>query len=237
MLSHAWNSAPTFTYRADGRVDTITPTNGITTTHGYDPAGRLVTIADTNPSGATVASFAYTLDAEGNRTSQTATIGGAPSVTETYTLDPLNRLTATTTGGGTDTWAYDPAGNRTQQTTASGVTAYAYDNAQALASTTNPDGSTTTYTHDANGNLTATSTGDTYTYNHDNQITPKARRPAPRWPWPSSLASMGQDRAVHAAMTRAASIRTCPADPGTRSTTCRRTPLPVPPRGMGSLSV
>ncbi len=55
-----------FTYFADGRPQTMTRPNGVTTSDGYDAAGRLTSITHTK-GAATLASFAYVLDANGNR--------------------------------------------------------------------------------------------------------------------------------------------------------------------------
>ena len=115
-----------------------TRSNGVDTAYGYDGAGRLNNVAHSN-GVVNVASFAYVLDGNGNRTQVTSNNG-----VETYTLDGLNRVTAASYPGGlTESFGYDPAGNRTSHT--------------------NTDGVTVTYAVDDTGQLQSDSTGITHT--------------------------------------------------------------------------
>ena len=140
----------------DGRMLTATRSNGVDTAYGYDTAGRLNNVAHSN-GAVNVASFAYVLDGNGNRTQVTSNNG-----VETYTLDGLNRITAATYPGGlTESFGYDPAGNRTSHTNTDGDTVtYTVDDTGQLQS----DSTGTTYSYDAAGNLTATSDGDSFVY-------------------------------------------------------------------------
>jgi RHS repeat-associated protein len=58
-----------YTYWPDSLVKTATNPNGSVATYGYDNARRLVDIAHTTPSAASIDRFLYTLDAVGNVTS------------------------------------------------------------------------------------------------------------------------------------------------------------------------
>ncbi len=108
-------------------------------------------------SSATISSFAYTLDAVGNRT-QMADLTG----THAYQYDPLYRLTQVTyPGPTTDTYTYDAVGNRL----AKNATAYTYDAADQMTAAGG-----VSYGYDANGNQTGRGS-DTFTYDHENRLT------------------------------------------------------------------
>ena len=81
----------------------------MTNSLAYDAADRLTSESYTNGS-TTLYSVAYTLDAAGQRLSETD-----PSGTTTYSYDDLYRLTKVVyPDGRTVTYSYDPTGNRTQ---------------------------------------------------------------------------------------------------------------------------
>jgi len=142
-----------FTYFADGRAQALTRPNGVTTTDGYDAAGRLTSVSHAR-GGTTLASFAYSLDANGNRTSMTSAAG-----TESYTINELNQLTRVTLPGGAITdYTYDAAGNRATKAIGGSTTTYGYDDASQLTSVGG-----TAYTYDASGNR-LTGGGATYAY-------------------------------------------------------------------------
>jgi YD repeat-containing protein len=102
-----WQSrAIGFTYNADGQRTGITRPNGVSSTYAYDIKGRLTSVVHAGQGG-TIQSFAYTLDAAGNRTSVTSLAG-----TENYTLDALDRLTNVTyPNGDIVSYTYDPNGS------------------------------------------------------------------------------------------------------------------------------
>jgi RHS repeat-associated protein len=132
-------------YTVDGLQAGITRPDGVVTTNSYDSADRLTGVSHTGPGSTALRHFTYTLDAAGNRTAVVSDAG-----TESYTLDPLNRLTNVSyPQGDTASYSYDPSGNRlTKTTTQGGTTTYSYDDADQLLS----DG-TTSYSYDQNGNL------------------------------------------------------------------------------------
>jgi YD repeat-containing protein len=75
-----------FAYNPDGQLATITRSNGVTSTNSYDTAGRLTGLTYKNAGGTTIAAYAYTLDADGNRVS--ASTAGA---SDHYAIDPAGR--------------------------------------------------------------------------------------------------------------------------------------------------
>jgi RHS repeat-associated protein len=104
--------------------------------------------------------------------------------TTRYTYDALSRLTeAATTGSTSFTWSYmyDNASNRIRRTKGSDVVSYAYNDANELcwkhaSAITSPSRSDTrsgrtTYSYDANGDLTSSSDGLAATYNVAKQKT------------------------------------------------------------------
>jgi YD repeat-containing protein len=81
-------SAQVIVYRPDGRKQSETDPRGVTTTYGYDAAGRLTSVQQSGIAQAT----AYAWDQTGAKTTQT---------------DPLNRAVI---------WAYDRAGRPVSRT-------------------------------------------------------------------------------------------------------------------------
>ena len=84
-----------FSYNPDGALTTITRPNGVTSTNSYDTAGRLTGLTYANASGTTIAAYAYTLDADGNRIGGTAhefvrglAAGGRGRARGDHTLEP-----------------------------------------------------------------------------------------------------------------------------------------------------
>ncbi len=149
-LGHTFN----YTYDADNRLITAAKPNGIVATYTYDADNRLTSINDAN-GGSTVARFAYTYSATGNRTSATS-----GSSTDTYSFDALNRLTAVAYGkGGAAAYTYDAAGNRLNQTINGVKSSDTYNSNGQLTS----DG-TNSYAYDASGNLVSAG-ASTFTYN------------------------------------------------------------------------
>lgn len=80
--------ATTYTYFPDGLTDTVTYPNGVVATHTYDKADRLINL--TNAVGATlISAYAYAYDANGNRLTQTETLGGPAEQTADAHRDKL----------------------------------------------------------------------------------------------------------------------------------------------------
>ena len=135
---------------AGNLTETVQP-NGVEEDRTYDRSGRLVGVASTR-GATTLAAASITLDAAGNPTTVVA-----PSGTETYEYDQLERVTrACYAGCGTSStsYVYDAVGNRTRQTEApGGVTTSTHDANDRLTSSTDPGG-TVSYTYDAAGRQT-----------------------------------------------------------------------------------
>ncbi|MDP2392408.1 MAG: RHS repeat-associated core domain-containing protein, partial [Methylococcaceae bacterium] len=149
---------------------------GSQTSYGYDNADRLTGLSHTTSGNATLSSYAYTLDAGGNRTKAVATESKLPEKlinnSQTYTYNPQkNRLTSQ---NGT-ALSYDQEGQLLTQ----GSTTYAFDYAHRLISQGTSsyvydgignrikairNGQITKYVYDAAGNLLAEA-------NQANQIT------------------------------------------------------------------
>ena len=168
--------ATSFVYEPSGALDTITRPNGVTTAFDYDAAGRLSAISHVNSSEVALAEYAYTLDANGNRTAVTITGTAVTTGIESYTYDDHDRLlSASYPGGGTALYQYDLNGNRTQVTSGSAVTDYFYDDADQLLELRDNATSDliTEFAYDANGNRTAATSGavtNTYTYDWRNRL-------------------------------------------------------------------
>lgn len=109
---------------------------------------------DDTKGASTSASFGYTYDGTGNRTSEQTASG-----TTSYGYVALNRLTNASYPDGTSvSYAYDPTGNRTTMTTAGTTTTYTYNAGDELLS---PGSETDTW--DANGRLATKKSGATTT--------------------------------------------------------------------------
>jgi RHS repeat-associated protein len=173
------NTTTTYTYDTRDNLRQVTDPDGLNTVYDYDALDNLTGLH--SPDTGTTS---YTYDAAGNRISQTD--NRTPSVTSTYTYDPLNRLTAIAypTTSLNITYAYDqadgttgcsgsfPKGRLTRMTDASGSTTYCYDRrGNVLKKTQMTDGATlvTQYTY-TTADRTATivyPSGGTATYSRD----------------------------------------------------------------------
>jgi RHS repeat-associated protein len=155
----------TFGYDAAGNRTSLAQPNSTTTTYAYQNNNWLSSITHKAPGGATLQSFAYTYDQNGNRVSQADSTGST-----SYGYDALNRLTSAAYPGtyGSWTWAYDTVGNRLTQTAPNGTTTYTYDANNRLRTAVGGSG-TTNYDYDANGNLTSTGTA-TFTWDALNRM-------------------------------------------------------------------
>jgi RHS repeat-associated protein len=184
-------TAVQFTYDNNNRRKSVTfPTSpAVTVNLGYDDAGRQTTITATRTGSATGGlldlSYAYTKAGADTAIRQSKTEAGYG--TETYGYDLMGRLT-TVTGALSRTYSYDLASNRTK-TIEGSTTWYDYGKANQLCASgaTAPTGAEnadgcqptptggTTYSHDGNGNLTASTGGPNggwaLTYNTLNQTT------------------------------------------------------------------
>ncbi len=149
-----------FIYDERGNVISASYSNGTYTAYEYDADSRLTLVKNYNAAGAVLDSYAYTYDANSNRTSVVTGSG-----TISYQYDALNQLTQETLLDGTTiSYEYDASGNRTKKTVGANVTNYTYDNGNQLTAVNSQ-----TYTYDYNGNLTSNGP-KTYVYNEVNQL-------------------------------------------------------------------
>ena len=159
---------------AIGNLDKVHLPNGITSDYDYDAMDRLDLLTHLKPDGTKLATFKYTLRADGKRTQEVKgtdfVLGEATkTLTFNWTYDAVGRLKTETIDdsaadslGRTTTWAYDLTGNRVEQIidmgsdgalTADETISYSYNNLDQLTvetSDTNSDGTpeqTTTYTY------------------------------------------------------------------------------------------
>ena len=154
----------TYAYDLAGNRTGRTLENNTATAYQYDTASRLTgVIHATGPN--LLASYAYTLNAVGDRTSRAETSGTSAALKDIYTYDAIDQLTKVAYATRrTVSYAYDPVGNRTAVTD-NGVTAsYAVN---ALNQYTQAGSAAPGY--DRNGNLTSMS-GKSFGYDAQNRL-------------------------------------------------------------------
>jgi len=154
-----------YTYDANGNLESTTYPNEVRTSYAFNSLNRLTSVSATK--GATLAAYAYTLGAAGNRLSANEAHSGR---TVSYTYDALYRLTGESINSdpvapnnGAINYAYDALGNRLART--STVAAIAPTN-----STYDANDRLTSDSYDPNGNTTAAN-GNTYQYDYENRLT------------------------------------------------------------------
>jgi RHS repeat-associated protein len=162
----------------------------------YDAADRLTSLVNQQNDGDVISSFAYTLDAVGNRVhvDEYYRWRQPHELSQDYTYDPLYRLARSQDSEGRFTeYGYDAVGNRLSLTsnydplrTPTDVRPYSvastYNAANQLLAADHSVFGATTYSYDANGNRVRregpdTSTGDKkdvlrtdYTYDYENRL-------------------------------------------------------------------
>lgn len=164
--------AVTSRYDPVGNITRLTYPDGSYLTYVYDAMNQLDKIK--NPAGAVVADFNY--DKLSRRTKLTLMNGNEV----TYKFDALSRLTGLTNRKSAAgavlssfTYAYDKTYNIQSMMTEVGAHSYTYDKTYQLTQVSTPDGGSTAYQFDAQGNRTTTVNGGTtqYTSNNMNQYT------------------------------------------------------------------
>jgi RHS repeat-associated protein len=173
-----------FTYDAAGNRLSHTQPNGVLTTSSFDAANRVTAISAVDASSTPIYALTYAYDRAGNRRSSSETVASHGTRAIAWDYDNRYQLTSESWTGPqaqTRTYTYDLAGNRLTRTidaTASGglveVTASVYDDLNQLVTSTTGL-TTTTYTHDKNGNRVgknpAGTVGDTsYTYDVSDRL-------------------------------------------------------------------
>ena len=184
-----------YSYDAAGNLHSEALPDGITQTYGYDTLNRLTSETVTDGS-TTIATFTYTLSADGKRTNSSEaqfTTSGSPFSTTTITwgYDGDNRLTSenysTSVSGEsyTDTYTYDNVGNRLTKTHVVGTNTLSItdtydsngDDRLVTETATGTGAYSTSFSYDNNGSLileTRTGSGavtSNYTYDVQNHLT------------------------------------------------------------------
>ena len=164
-------------YDSDGRLYQIAYPNGVTETYTYSNLGAPATISSSKDGGPNLTSFSYSFTSTtGAPTSNVDSFTDVNNNTTSYQYDADGRLTQATqkNQGGTTlaayAYGYDGNGNLTSQTINGTASSLTYDAANDLTAV-----GTTTYSSDANSNITGNSSGLSLTYNTGNQtssITP-----------------------------------------------------------------
>jgi RHS repeat-associated protein len=156
------NASPdvVYTYDGVGNRESATYKNGVVVLYTYNRRNRLTDV-HASRAGALLHRYHYTLDASGLRTRIDAIDADGATTVTTFVYDGVKRLTdETQTRNGvvdfTGHYEYDRTGNRTLATVNGITTAYQYDANDRLTSETTTSGplaGTTTYSHDAAGNV------------------------------------------------------------------------------------
>ena len=128
---------------------TMSRSNGVNTTYGFDNVGRVTMIGHARGTTSLNAQ-SYVYDSVGNRRGQTTNIA-QPLITPSAasTVDNENRLLQR----GNISYAYDANGNRTAESGPAGTTSYVWDSRNRLQSITPPSGLQIAFRYDFDGNM------------------------------------------------------------------------------------
>ena len=120
----------TYTYRKDSKLSTVDYNGVMTTTYGYDSAGRLTSKQTKLNNGTVIAGYSYTLDKVGNIISQTwqepYSDMNLTNEDVTYSYNSANRITK----AGDISFSFDENGNTTKR----GSESYTWDDLDRLTS-------------------------------------------------------------------------------------------------------
>lgn len=143
------------TYVYDGNGNPVTVTrDGDVSTNTFDAQNRLVRACAGASCDGAAGDVEYTYDEVGNIVAEST-----PDAEKTYTYDAYEQLVSVESSEGVETYGYDDDGNRvsgpagSQQVNAAGQ----------VTATTAPDGSTTSFSYDGNGQLSTMSDGEATT--------------------------------------------------------------------------
>ncbi len=166
--------AASFTYAAHGAVASMQLGNNLWEHTTFNSRLQPVQIGlGTSAADASTLrlNYAYgTTDNNGNVASQTITVPGGPTLTQSYAYDSLNRVQSATENNGVPSWtqvySYDRFGNRSF---AAGTNIPATRPNLAFDAATNRISGGQGYTYDAAGNVTGEPSGSTYLYDAENR--------------------------------------------------------------------
>ena len=168
-VTNWFGQTATYNYDDAGRLSSLLNFNGTIITCEYDNASRMTALSNERSNKTVIASFSFTLDANGNRTNITeeiplAAIPTALSIIYDYNPEKNRLLSAGSTNfghdlegqlsaKGTTTFDFDFA-HRLETITGSTPTYFTYDGANRRLSATR-NGVETRYIYDPSGNLIA----------------------------------------------------------------------------------
>src|SRR5215831_18525025 len=180
------NALTVGSYNATGQVLSATYGNGVTGAFTYNDHLQVSRITYTGAgatAGQTLLDLTYAYGTNNNSQLASITDGRGAAYNEQFSYDALGRLTNAQTGNltGANTWclnwSYDRYGNRLSQSGCGGTLTVGQPNL-SVSGTTNHI-TTTGYSYDANGNLTA-DPNHIYAYDADNRmVTVDAGRASP----------------------------------------------------------
>lgn len=158
----AGTDTTTYSYTPEGLTESISYPNGTSSTYRYRPTNRVETIAHKDGSAATISSYSYQYDSNGNRIQQVELQNGG-SETTAYVYDALDRLESFTLTGGAGTrvaaYTFEGHNRKTETVTVDSATivdkTYSYDETNRLTEAIDNAPATPvtlTYTYDDNGN-------------------------------------------------------------------------------------
>jgi YD repeat-containing protein len=177
-------------YDAAGQLTQINDA-GAAYNYGYDSDGRLLSVNNAGTAGSPSVLMNYGYDAAGNMLSAADSINGTPSGTNTYTFDPLNRITRMQQSGTGVTnkrvdYAYNAVGQTINVKRFSDLagtqpvaeTTHTFDPLNRLSTINHSKGGTPlasyNYGYDANSRITRVTNKDgtsTNTYDDTDQLT------------------------------------------------------------------
>lgn len=173
LLSEVVNYGPfslgyTYTYRPNGRKESLTYPDNTTIQYGYDAGNRLNRITIPGQGNITINTYKW-------HEPEKVTLPGGVSQQNSYdAILRLQQILAQDPAGNTMMnyqYAYDRAGNITQKNTETGAYVYSYDAADRLAVVDNPVLPDESYTYDAAGNrLTSADISEQWQYNDADQL-------------------------------------------------------------------
>lgn len=147
-----------YAYDAASNLLNVSYPNGTAVAYRYDAANRLVMVENTR-GAQRLSSFAYTLDALGNRIEMTKD----GRLVTSYAYDTLSQLVGVARPSGVRTdYAYDPVGNRLAAVGPGQVVQFSYDAADRLL-----QAGRKLFTYDANGNRIGMNDGVVTQYAYD----------------------------------------------------------------------
>ncbi len=160
-----YGNVTNYSYDADGHEWTINDPWGNFATKTWDNAGRLSALVNKDPYGNYLSGYGYGYNSDSQKKSSTENgYNGASYAAVSWGYDALGHLTSENrTGGSARTASYvvDGAGNRTSQTV---------------------NGQTTTFSYDADDELTGDSAGNVYQYDAEGNENGRRRNNA--WVYP-----------------------------------------------------